>query len=534
MKKFYSFLVASFLCMMLVSATPTTGLQFSGVATSYIDLGQQAAFSPAQFTIEVWVNYQSLSGGYIISNEGWTPTNHGYSFRTFGSKLEFAYGEGANWHALQSTSDIPLNTWFHAAVTYSGTDVTLYMNGVAEATASITTPMVATTQNTSIGEGSAWKGRLFVGQMSDLRIWNVAHTPAEITADMTSSLDGTETGLVADWKMNEGTGTVVADVTGIYPITKPADVAWFIPTTDQEITVNEPTKGLVFNGQPNSLVDLGNNAAITSPAEFTIEALAYFTSTTGGYVLASEGWGTGAQGFALRIDNNRINFTTGTNTTWTGMSAPANVTLNAWTHIAVSYSAAMMTLYVNGLEVASLTSPTPMVASSQNLIMGEGAMWRSRGLNGKLGYVRLWNVAKTKQEIRGNANTYMTGSEPNLLAAWNNNVMNASTLYDITSTYPGVIGSDVQWFGTFTSVNSIPGSTNIDAVVYGRTIRVENKTNSVLQMTVYNMTGQKILHESISAGNKFQHKLVIQKGSYILNCVTEDGTTYTRKFIISE
>jgi len=39
MKKFYYFMVASLFSMLLVSAAPTTGLQFSGVTSSYIDLG---------------------------------------------------------------------------------------------------------------------------------------------------------------------------------------------------------------------------------------------------------------------------------------------------------------------------------------------------------------------------------------------------------------------------------------------------------------------------------------------------------------
>jgi len=534
MKKLYSFFVASLFSVLFLSAAPTTGLQFSGVATSYIDLGSQVAFSPTAFTIETWVYYQNLSGGYIISNEGWSPTNQGFSFRPFGNKLEFAYGEGANWHTLQSTTDIPLNTWFHAAVTYSATAVKLYINGVEEATAAVTTAMVASTQNTSIAEGSAWKGRLFTGKLADLRFWNVVRTPAEIAANMSTSLNGTETGLVANWKMNEGTGTVVADVKGAYNITKPADVAWFIPTLEQEISIVEPTKGLIFNGMANSLVDLGSNAAITSPTEYTIEAVVNFTSVTGGYVLASEGWGTGGMGYALRIDNNRINFNTGTNTTWTGVTAPTNVALNAWTHIAVTFSAAKMALYVNGLEVASLASPTPMVASTQNLIMGEGAMWRSRGLIGKLGYVRMWSVAKTKQEIRDNANNYVTGTEANLIAAWNNNVKDATVLADKKATYPGAIGSDVQWFGLFTDVNPVQNSTKIESVLSGRTLEVTNNTASTLSLSVYSITGQKVVSATMRTGAKFEKQLNNPKGSYILRAVAEDGSTYTKKFIIAE
>lgn len=536
MKKIYSFLIASLFSVMLVSAAPTTGLQFSGTATSIIALDPQPAFSPTEFTVEVWVNYQALNGGgYIISTEGWSPTNHGFSLRLNGNKLNFAIGEGTNWVDINSSADITTNTWFHAAVTCSATEMKMFINGVEDATKTITAPMAVSTDKITLGDSPAWPGRLFIGKMGDLRFWNVARTQAEIAADMTSQLTGTESGLVAGWKMNEGTGTAVADVKGAYNITKPADVSWFVPSIDEEITIIEPTKGLIFNGQANSLVDLGNNAAITSPAEFTLEAQVNFTSLTGGYILASEGWGTGGMGFALRIDNSKINFNTGAGSNWVGVSAPTNAELNKWTHIAVAYSATMMSLYVNGLEVASLPNPTPMSVSTQNLIMGEGAMWRGRGLIGKLGYVRMWSVAKTKQEIRDNANVYVNGSEANLLAAWNNDVKDVTILADKKATYPGTIGADVAWFGLTNAVNSVyNNSINIESAFYGRTVEVSNKTNGRLQFAIYNATGQKVMSDYVNAGSKLQKELRNMNGSYILKAVAEDGSIHTKKFIVTK
>ena len=230
MKNFYSYLIASLFSVMIVTAAPTTGLQFSGLATSYIDLGQKTAFSPTQFTIEAWVNFQSLTGAYILSTEGsaaGSGGNQGFVFRVTGTKLQLSLGANAAWPNLNSTTDILVNTWYHVAATYSGTEIKLYINGVLDASTTITTPMVTSVQNLCIGEGSMWKSRLFVGQMADLRFWNVVRTASEIAANKSTSLMGSETGLIADWKMKEGTGTAVADVTGANLFTKPNDVAWF-------------------------------------------------------------------------------------------------------------------------------------------------------------------------------------------------------------------------------------------------------------------------------------------------------------------
>jgi len=538
MKKFYYFLVASLFSVLLVSAAPTTGLQFSGVATSYIDLGKQAAFTPEQFTIESWVNFQSLSGAYLLSTEGSDVAsggNQGFVLHVLGGKMQLQVGSDAAWPNVTGATDISLNTWYHVAATYSATEMKVYINGVLDGSAIITNPMVPSVQNLCIGEGSMWKDRRFTGKMADLRFWNVVRTEAEIATDMTTSPVGTEAGLVAGWKMNEGTGSAVADIKNALNITLPADVAWFVPSVDQEITVNEPTNGLVFNGMANSLVDLGNNPALTSPAEFTIETVANFSSLNGGYILATEAWGTAGQGYSLRIDQSRINFNTGIDAGWDGISAPTNAVLDAWTHIAVTYSATAMKLYVNGLEVGSKASPAPIGLSTQNLIMGEGAMWRNRGLNGKLGYVRIWSVAKTKQEIRDNANTYVTGSESGLLAAWNNKVQNATILADIKGQYPGTIGSDVTWFGLSSGINPVNNTpSDIETVFSGRTLIVTNKTTAKLQFSIFSISGQKVMTEVIGGGTRFEKQLSIQKGSYILNCVVENGSTLTKKFIISE
>lgn len=52
----------------------------------------------------------------------------------------------------------------------------------------------------------------FIGQCDDLRIWNDARTQAEIHANMGKRLVGDEVGLIGYWPMNEGGGSVVADL----------------------------------------------------------------------------------------------------------------------------------------------------------------------------------------------------------------------------------------------------------------------------------------------------------------------------------
>jgi hypothetical protein len=67
-----------------------------------------------------------------------------------------------------------------------------------------------------------WKGKL-----DDVRIWNTVRTSAQISANYRSQVHGSQTGLVANWKFDEGTGTTAADsATGPENATLRGDATW--------------------------------------------------------------------------------------------------------------------------------------------------------------------------------------------------------------------------------------------------------------------------------------------------------------------
>jgi uncharacterized protein YjdB len=255
MKKVYSFLVALLFSVMFLSASPAMGLVFSGAPTSFIDVGSTAT-APSQFTVEAWVYYQSFPTGesaYILSTEAQaTAGSQGFAFRTIGNKIQLAIGTNTTWAKVAGSTSLSLNTWYHVAATCSGADIKLYVNGVLDGTVT-TAAMIPSVANLRIGDSPSWTGRLYNGIISDLRFWNIARTGADISSTMNTSLTGTEPGLIANWKMNEGTGTTLADVKGTYPITKPTDVIWYFPVTEIKIA-----------GTANYLSDLGGTSQFTA------------------------------------------------------------------------------------------------------------------------------------------------------------------------------------------------------------------------------------------------------------------------------
>lgn len=176
------------------------------------------------FTIELWLKTYSFGTG---SNyyAGETLLNaDAFDIRNdFGTALladRFAFGTGNPDTTIVSTSSVNAGVWTHVAATRvksSGT-INVYVNGMLEASkatgnTSSLTDAVAPRIGGILADDANSVGQGFIGTMSDLRIWNVAHSQAEITALMRTRLRGNEPGLVGYWRLDDGSGTVAKDST---------------------------------------------------------------------------------------------------------------------------------------------------------------------------------------------------------------------------------------------------------------------------------------------------------------------------------
>lgn len=126
----------------------------------------------------------------------------------------------------QSNTGLPGGAWAHLAVVVDGTaqKVTLYQNGEEVASGALNEnaldidlsqilPGWKQQQAFSFGRSSD-NARDFCGAMAEVRLWNRALSQAEIKAEgHFYSVDPASDGLVAYWKMNEGSGTVFQDYT---------------------------------------------------------------------------------------------------------------------------------------------------------------------------------------------------------------------------------------------------------------------------------------------------------------------------------
>ncbi|HXC05291.1 MAG TPA: LamG-like jellyroll fold domain-containing protein, partial [Bacteroidia bacterium] len=192
----------------------TTGMSFGGT-NQYIAVANTTALSSlgaSTFTMEAWANptnyaavrsiirkssdYNLYFNGGKLCAEIW-PTPGNTSFKTYTSSVSITAG-----------------TWTHVAAVWNGSVCTLYINGVADAGTTFTNNAAGSVDALWIGYSQSY-GQDFLGSLDEVRIWNTANTATQIATNMNSCLVGTETGLLLDYKFEDGTGSsTVTDVAG--------------------------------------------------------------------------------------------------------------------------------------------------------------------------------------------------------------------------------------------------------------------------------------------------------------------------------
>ena len=200
----------------------STPVQCAGFALSFDGADDYVSLPPTQdlqlvqtdFTIEVWLYSGSFNpDSRIIS--GVTPGTAAYQLQIAGGRVtcDLTTQPYTNIN-FASAAILTPNSWHHLAMVRQSTTIQLLIDGVLDSSGSNSG---ATYQGT-VGEirlGRRQGGCCpFPGILDEMRIWNRARTVSEIQTDMHRALTGTESGLVAYWRFDEGAGQVASDSTG--------------------------------------------------------------------------------------------------------------------------------------------------------------------------------------------------------------------------------------------------------------------------------------------------------------------------------
>jgi hypothetical protein len=185
------------------TATLTNGAQWTsghtGAAVALDGTNDFLGLSPfdvvgSGITISAWVKNSSLPGGvdqrFVSKANGTAEGDHYWMLGTWWeggtrSRLRFRLRTGTVTSTLIATSsELVPNVWYHAAATYDGATMRLYLNGVQVASMN-KTGSVATGASVPVTFGRNPEGSGFTqmfGALDDVRIYDRGLTAAEVSA----------------------------------------------------------------------------------------------------------------------------------------------------------------------------------------------------------------------------------------------------------------------------------------------------------------------------------------------------------------
>ena len=176
-----------------------------------IDVSNKGIVLGSTFTQEVWIftnqkgyKDQLLIGDIFPDSKNRPPT---IWLSDYGKTIMYGFGTGSSYYSTTVDSVISTPGWYHVATTFDGTNYKLFLNGEEVWSTDRNRNLIPA--NTSIKT----IGVNFIGEMDDLRLWDVARTESEIKADMNKRLTGSESNLVAYYPMDVNSDYKLIDLT---------------------------------------------------------------------------------------------------------------------------------------------------------------------------------------------------------------------------------------------------------------------------------------------------------------------------------
>lgn len=514
--------------------------------------------------------------------------NYRYMFLSpnVGGGFRFGLRNGADaTQGIQTATPLPTNTWQHVAVTISGTTATLYLNGVQQATGTITTPVLAGTQTNYIGKSQWLTDPLFKGKIDDVHVFDKALTAAQVAALMTNNAPqfpsptvnggpgvpgqaypGSVSGLATDadgdaityskgtgpaWLQVAANGTlsgtpaatdqgvhdftiIATDPTGdsgytVLSITLPKTLghgAWASPdggtwSDSTKWVGNFPASGSGFTADFNAL-STSSPATITLDSSRTIADLVFGSTSTGGnWTLASSG------GSILTLDSGSTTtgskIDVGQNTVT--VSAPLAGSKGLWKN-------GSGTLVLHGTHPLSgiIYIDTAGTTANQGALrlVGPGGLPTATELR-----IRTNNGGSSTLELEGSAGSVsvpapITLSGRNVTVPAVRNIAGDNTLYGVISMGAG--GSNYRFqsdAGTLTL-----GGTIRSLVTTTRNVTLQGDGNGVVTGNINNGTSDFVNVAksgtgtwSLNFANTYTGTTTVSQGKLVVNGQTGSGNT---------
>lgn len=443
--------------------SPSLGraLSFDSALGDYIEtpiLYHQPA-QPTQLTVEAWLKCDSLSVHTTYNDQtgNYSAVYHGkngeFDFRSnmFAVKLV-----DSNWYSAHIDQP-PVGEWYHLAGTWQrGDSLSIFLNGTLIERIAVPDAALFNPDTTYSGCGIGAKNRdraYFPGEIDDVRIWTTVRPAENIQRDLNRTLSGSEADLLAYWKFDEGTSNKVFDLTDNNfhgaiigaewtDDTAPVQNSGFTNSSgNYMITGIFYGEGTTFHVIPEKIVPMGRSVELDGVDDYLeINNVATFMADS--TVFSVEAWikpnVAVAQQAICAVNDAAGNDLFGI--FYTGRIKVGNpgfeiesepISPNEWHHLAYVRHGTAATLYVDDLGGVSHTP---------NYVFQQGDQWSigqefdganpSDFFHGNIDEIRLWNIARTADEIRDNRERVFETAVDGLAAYWRCNDGRSDILVD--------------------------------------------------------------------------------------------------------
>jgi hypothetical protein len=435
-------------------------VSFDGV-DDRVYVPHNSSLNVSNITAEAWVFPTAFVGEGSIINKRTSINNAGYGLEpTAGGNLSFFIYIGGNLFFINSTSQLPLNTWSHVAGTFDGSTMKIFINGVQVGSLSASGSIDATTGDLVIGENIV-NGTNWAGKIDEPTVYNRALSVSEIQAIYNAGIAGkckpsatvAPSGLVGFWS---GDGNA-DDFTGTSNGTLQNGAGFAVGKVGQTFS---------FDGVDDS-VSVGNPASLQTQ-NFTIEAWIKRASSS----IISNNSSFSGNIFAYGQDGYAIGIFQSTNRLFlskagvSGISSNISITDTNYHHVVVTQSAGITTFYVDGVADTPM-SYNPGFAFTSTASIGTALISGGNGnFFGNIDEVSVYNRGLTADEVTSIYNAGIAGKLKDNSTPTGSSVV-VNTKSDATVTFPNVttagitqqIPLDLSLFPTLPSGSTTTGLT---------------------------------------------------------------------------
>jgi hypothetical protein len=143
----------------------------------------------AGMTVSAWVRPSAVSGWRTVVLKERNPSLSYSLYAHSDASRPAGVIANPNDTRANGSGALALNTWTHLALTFNGTSLVLYVNGIEVNRTGPPGAILTSTEALSIGGNNVW-GEWFSGLIDEVRIYNRALSASEIQTDMNTPVGG--------------------------------------------------------------------------------------------------------------------------------------------------------------------------------------------------------------------------------------------------------------------------------------------------------------------------------------------------------